>query len=167
MKIRAFLSAVVCAAALLPAAARADDGRQFEAIAYEYNVNASPQIHSSRFDCKVNVLEQGTVKVVELRSFITAKPDPDVVIRIISSNESVASQIYNARMEQIAEYPKGQMVNENLFIFKSGDEKRKVSGMWYLDPDYMMSDFSITDANGVQLYKETVIYTAKKPSRRK
>ncbi len=163
---RTMLAALVFAATLFTSVAHAESDRAFEAVSHEYNVNASPQISSRKFNCTVRSMDQGLVRVVEIRSYITAKSQPDVLIRIVSSNNSVASQIYNGKMEMIAEYTNAEMVNSNLFTFKSGDDKRKVNGRWYMDPDYMMSDFTIADAGGNQLYKETVIYSAKKPGRK-
>ncbi len=139
--------------------------RPFQATAFEYNVNASPQISSRTFNCKINFFVEGIVKVIEIKSFLSKRSDPDVIVKVVSSNDTAASMIYNKDMEPIASYPRGQYVNDNLMLFTGGDEKRQVTGSWYTDPDYLMSDFAIRDANGALLYKETVIYTAKSPSR--
>lgn len=147
-------------------AGKGGGGKAFRATAYEYNISASPQVHSSSFDCSVKFVEQGLVKVIEVRNFLKGSAAPDVIVRIVASANSVGSVIYNAKGEAVAEYPNGELVNGNLFIFKAGTEKRKVSGRWYVDLDYLMSDFTITDDLGTELYKETVIYQAKSPSRK-
>lgn len=139
--------------------------RAFEATSFEYNVNASPQISSRKFRCTVDYFQEGFVKVVQIKNFISKKSDPDVIVKIVSSNDSAASMLYNGKMEIMTEYPRGRFVNENLFTFTGGDDNRKITGSWFTDPDYLMSDFVMRDVKGVLLYKETVIYTAKSPSR--
>ena len=139
--------------------------RAFEATSFEYNVNASPQISSRKFGCKVDYFKEGFVKIVQIKNFINKKSDPDVIVKIVSSNDSAASMLYNSKMEIVTEYPRGKFVNENLFTFTGGDNNRQIAGSWFTDPDFLMSDFTMRDDKGVLLYKETVIYTAKSPSR--
>lgn len=139
--------------------------RAFEATSFEYNVNASPQINSRKFRCTVDYFQEGFVKVVQIKNFMGKKSDPDVIVKIVSSNDSAASMLYNGKMEIMTEYPRGIFVNENLFTFTGGDDNRKITGSWFTDPDYLMSDFAMHDGKGVLLYKETVIYTPKSPSR--
>lgn len=159
-----WLIGAVLAAVLAVQPARADE-KKFEATAFEYNVNNSPQITTKKFVSRISIFEQQVVKIVEIKNFISQKSSPDVVVKIAASSDSVASIIYNEKMEVIAEYPRGTQVNSNLAVFKGGDAKRRLSGSWYIDPDYLMSDFSIMDEAGTLLYKETVIYTSKSPSR--
>lgn len=149
-------------AALVAPAADAADERKFDATALEYNINNSPQITGKKFTSKVTVFEQGMVRVVEIKNFISGKSAPDVLVKIASSSDSVGSVIYNDKMEVIAEYPRGVYVNSNLSTFKGGDDKRRLSGSWYTGADQMLSDFMITDETGTVLYKETVIYTLKR-----
>ncbi len=155
-----FLVALFLAAPAVNAGERA-----FDAISFEYNINASPQISSRKFGCKVDYFQEGFVKIVQIKNFINKKSDPDIIVKIVSSNDSAASMLYNSKMEIVSEYPRGKFVNENLFTFTGGDTNRQITGSWFTDPDYLMSDFSMRDGNGVLLYKETVIYTPKSPSR--
>lgn len=159
------LALAALAAALLMAACASGGAHPFEATAYEYNINASPQVKSRKFGCSVKKFEEGVVRVIEIRNFISQKAEPDVTVKIVTSNDTAASIIYNAKMEKIAEYPRGQYVNENLMLFTGGDGQRKITGKWFTDSNCLMSDFTISDEKGVLLYKETVIYTAKSPSR--
>lgn len=161
---RSILPLFLAAAILFAPAAYAGE-RAFDATSIEYNINASPQIHSRKFSCKLDYFQEGIVKIVQIKNFINKKSDPDVIVKIVSSNDSAASILYNSKMEVITEYPRGQFVNENLFTFTGGDDKRKIAGSWFVDPDYLMSDFTMRDERGALLYKETVIYTAKSPSR--
>ncbi|MBI3582289.1 MAG: hypothetical protein HY098_09505 [Nitrospinae bacterium] len=146
--------------------AGAGNDRDFTAASFQFDAGAQNPVVSKKFDCKIKTVEQGPVRVITISSFISAKSAPDVIIRVISSESSVANIIYNSKMEVVAEYPKGDLIGPNVFLFKGGDEKRKVEGRWYLDQDYMMSDFSVSDPKGAIIYKETVIYQAKKPSRK-
>lgn len=139
--------------------------RVFEATSFEYNINASPQISSRKFKCTVDYFQEGFVKVVQIKNYLSKKSDPDVIVKIVSSNNSAASMLYNSKMEVMTEYPRGIFVNENLFTFTGGDDNRKITGSWFTDPEYLMSDFAMRDAKGTLLYKETVIYTPKSPSR--
>ncbi len=159
------IATLLFAAFILSTAAAYAGERAFDADSFEYNVNASPQIHSRRFTCKVDYFQDGFVKVVQIKNFINKKSDPDVIVKIVSSNNNVASMLYNSKMELVTEYPRGKFVNENLFTFAGGDANRQITGSWFIDPDYLMSDFSMRDASGALLYKETVVYTAKSPSR--
>ncbi len=152
-------------ALILSAAAAYAGERAFDAASFEYNVNASPQINSRKFSCRVDYFQEGFVKVIQIKNFINKKSDPDVIVKIVSTNNSAASMLYNGKMEIVTEYPRGKFVNENLFTFTGGDANRQITGSWFVDPDYLMSDFAMRDANGVLLYKETVVYTAKSPSR--
>ncbi len=147
-------------------AARAGNEKDFTAFSFQYDTSLQNPVVSKRFDCKIKTAEQGPVRIITISSFVSGKSAPDVIIRVISSENSVANIIYNSKMEVVAQYPKGDMIGPNVFLFKGGDEKRKVEGRWYLDLDYMMSDFSISDPKGAILYKETVIYQAKSPRRK-
>ena len=140
--------------------------RDFTATAFQYDTGLQNPMVSKRFDCRIKTFEQGSVRKTTISSFVSGKPTPDVTIDIISSNNSVANIIYNSKMEPVAQYPRGEALGPNLFLFKGGDEKRKEEGRWYMDQDYLMSDFSIADAKGAIIYKETVIYQAKKPLRK-
>lgn len=150
---------------LLSATGAYAEERAFEATSFEYNINASPQISSRKFKCTVDYFREGFVKIIQIKNFISKKSDPDVIVKIVSSNNSAASMLYNGKMEIMTEYPRGTFVNENLFTFTGGDDNRRITGSWFTDPDYMMSDFAMRDGKGVLLYKETVIYTPKSPSR--
>lgn len=156
---------LLLAALILPVPTVYAGERAYDALSFEYNINSSPQIHSRKFACKVDYFQEGFVKIIQIKNFINKKSDPDVIVKIVSSNNSVATMLYNGKMEIVTEYPRGQFVNENLFTFTGGDTNRQITGSWFTDPDYLMSDFAMRDANGVLLYKETVIYTPKSPSR--
>jgi len=146
--------------------AHAGDERAFSAFAFQYDASQQAPVVSKKFDCKIKFAEQGGVRIITISSFMSGKSDPDVTIRVISSNNSVANIVYNSKMEVVAEYPKGEVASPNMFLFKTGDDKRKVEGKWYLDKDSLMSEFTVSDPAGHQIYKETVIYLANSPSRK-
>lgn len=141
--------------------------RDFGAVAMEYNVNANPQIISKKFKSRVSVFEQDAVKVIEIKNFTSKKRKPDVVVKIVRSGIDVASALYNGKMEALAEYPNGKIVNKNLYTFIKTNGKRTIRASWFISKDYMMSDSYMTDENDRLLYKETVIYRAKNPLRKK
>ncbi len=146
--------------------ARAGNDRDFTAVSFQYDTSLQNPVVSKRFDCKIKFSEQGMVRIITISSFISGKSNPDVIIKVMTNNNSAANIIYNSKMDVIAEYPKGEILNSNILLFKTGDDKRKVDGRWYLDKDYLMSDLTVTDSNGTQVSRETVIYQAKKPSRK-
>ncbi|MBI3793796.1 MAG: hypothetical protein HY280_03580 [Nitrospinae bacterium] len=140
--------------------------RDFEATAFQYDAAAADHVTTKKFESRIKIAEQGAVRIITISSYITGKSDPDVIIRVVSSSTSAANMIYNGKMDLIAEYPTGEILNQYLLSFKGGDDKRIVAGKWYMDVDNLMSDFSVSDPNGVLVYKETVVYRAKKPAKK-
>ncbi len=157
------ITAIVAVAAVLlpPPSALAQKERSFEARRIEYNVNASPRMSFKKFKSRISVQERGGVKVVTLKNFVSKKSKPDVTIKIALSSGTVASQIFNSEGKIIMEYPKGEYVNKNLYVFRRSLDKRETVGSWFISDDYLMSDFSMRDQNGFLLFKETVIYNLK------
>jgi hypothetical protein len=146
--------------------ARAGNERDFTAAAFQFDTSLQNPVVSKKFDCRIKTAEKGPVRIITISSFVSGKSSPDLTIKVMTNNNSAANIVYNSKMEVIAEYPKGDILNSNVLLFKTGDEKRKVEGRWYLDQDYMMSDFTVSEPKGAIIYKETVIYQAKKPSRK-
>lgn len=141
--------------------------REFSAVVMEYNVNANPSVSSKKFKSRVSVFEQDAVKIIEIKNFIRKKRKPDAIVKIVRSGADVASAVYNSKMEVVAEYPSGKIVSKNLYTFSQPNSKRTIRASWFIGEDYLMSDSYMTDENGVLLYKETVIYRARTPSRKK
>lgn len=143
-----------------------DYERDFKATAYEYNINASPQINSRIFRSRIRIMEQGQVKVLTIKNFVKNKGKPDSTVKVAISLTSAGSVIYNDKMQVVAEYPKGKIINENLLVFEQKSGVRNIIGRWFIDDDFMMSDFTMTGENGLVLLKEVVIYRAKNPTRK-
>lgn len=141
-------------------AAFAEKERIFDATAFEYNVAAKSAITSKTFTSHVTVFEQGSIKIVQLKNFINNKNNHDVLLKIVISGNSVGSIVYNSKMEIIAEYSKGKIENEYLYLFSAKNKKNTIKGSWYIEDDFIMSDFSIVNESGAIIYKETVIYRA-------
>lgn len=134
---------------------------EFEAVRFEYNLNAVPEVSQISFKSYVYIFNQGAVKVVQIKNFIKSKSKHDALIKIAISSSSAGIIVYDGEDNTIAEYGKAVIASNNLYTFdeKSGDNQ--VSGSWFIENDYMMSDFTLRSPKGILLYKETVIYTAK------
>ncbi len=141
--------------------------RSFNTVVVEYNVNANPQISSKKFRSRVSVFEQDAVKIIEIKNFIRKKRAPDGIVKIVRSGTDVASAVYNGKMEVRVEYPKGKIVGKNLYTFIQTNGNRTIRASWFISEDYIMSDSYMTDENDTLLYKETVIYRAQNPSRKR
>ncbi|GMT41595.1 MAG: hypothetical protein IEMM0002_0006 [bacterium] len=150
-----------------PGADASRKNRVFEATAYEYNVKATPPVRLRRFRSLVSVFSQDQVVVIEIKNFVRKKAAPDVTVKIVRTGVDVASVVVNDKMQTVAEYTRGTMVNSNLYKFTKSSGKRTITGRWFIETDYMMSDFTLIDQNGALLYKETVIYRAEKPVKAK
>ena len=166
---------VVAAAVLLSACATGGAGqsgkgkglREFRAVSYQYNVNASPRISLRKFKSRVSISKVGSVKVIEIRNYPSRKPKPDAKITIAVSGTDVGSAIYNDQNELIAEFGSGKIVNNNFYSFKQKNESQFVTANWFVEDNFIMSEYTLTDKNNTVLYKETVIYTTTTPLRKK
>jgi len=139
----------------------AGNWRKFEAVGVEYNVNSTPQVKGSTFKSKVNIFSDGAVRVVQVDNYISGKRDPDIHIKVAISFNSAGSVIYDSEMKPIAEYPNGKIISKNLILFEQELEGRTLKGEWFIEEDYLMSDFSLVSSDGTLLFKETVVYRAK------
>jgi hypothetical protein len=147
--------------------AEAAGWRDFEASGIEYNVALNPRLSGRHFKSKVKFFKEGIVRVVEIKNFINGRKKPDINIKIAVSSNSAGSAIYDSEMKLIAEYPAGTIADENLYIFDREVDNTKITGRWFVDDDYLMSDFAIHTEEGVIVYQETVVYRAKKPLKKK
>jgi len=144
-------------------AVSAGEWRNFNAEAVEYRLSRQPELTTKKFKSMVMTFNAGEVKVVEVKNFITNKIKHDVLIKIAISYGSVGSMVYDRNGNLIAEYGGGKPVSESRYSFQQKQGENTVFGDWFINDDTLMSDFEIKDKNGLLVYKETVIYTAKKP----
>jgi hypothetical protein len=141
--------------------------RPFTATVFQFDPGMQPSTLTKRYESKIKSITNGMVKITEITSFINGKSEADVVIKIVTSNNnSAAVMMYNAKGDVLAELPSWEIVDRNLYVFKGGDDKHKVSAKWFIEADSLLSEYSITDEKGVQVYWETVVYTAKNPSQK-
>ena len=159
--IRAVFISVTVFSLLFSVPSHAGTWKKFEAVGVEYNVNSDPQIKGSRFKSRVGLFSDGAVRVVQIDNFISGKRKPDIHIKVAISSNSAGSIIYNSDMNPIAEYSGGKNISENLITFSQETEGRTLRGEWFIEDDYLMSDFSLVNSEGILLYRETVIYRAK------
>jgi hypothetical protein len=143
-------------------AVSAGEWRDFNAEAIEYRLNRQPELTMKKFKSMVMSFNAGEVKVVQVKNFITNKKKHDVLIKIAISYGSVGSVVYDSNNNLIAEYGGGKPVSESRYSFQKKNGENTVFGDWFISDDYLVSDFEIKDKNGLLMYKETVIYTAKK-----
>lgn len=163
----AIVSLSACATGGAAQAGRGKGLREFKAVSYQYNVNASPRISSRKFKSRISISKVGGVKVIEIRNYPSRKPKPDAKITIAVSGADVGSAIYNAQNELIAEFGSGKIVNNNFYSFKQKNETQSVTANWFVEDNFIMSEYTLTDKNNTLLYKETVIYISTVPLRRK
>ena len=140
--------------------------REFKAVSYQYNVNASPRISTRKFKSRISISKVGSVKVIEIKNYQSRKSKPDARITIAVTGTDVGSAIYNDQNELIAEFGSGKIVNNNFYSFKQKNESQSVTANWFVEQDFIMSDYTLTDKNNTILYKETVIYISTVPLRK-
>jgi len=158
-------AAVIIAATAAPSpAARA---RDFSAVSYQYNATTSPQASYRKFKSRVTFTDKGRVKVIEIKNYVSNKSKPDARVTIAISGLDVGAAIYNSKNELLAEYGKGKKEGESLYVFRRKDGERSVVALWFVDDNYIMSDYTISSSDNELLYKETVIYSAKSPLRKR
>ena len=142
-------------------------GRSFNAVSYQYNTTISPMVSHRKFKSRITFTNRGGVKVIEIKNYVTKKSKPDARVTIAISGKDVGSAIYNNKDQLIAEYGKGLRVGNSLYIFRQKEGENSIVASWFVDDNYIMSDYTITDNQGMLLYKETVIYSAKRVIKRK
>jgi len=162
IEIRILLFALLLTAPALKAVS-AGEWRDFNAEAVEYRLNRQPELTVKKFKSMVVFFNAGEVKVIQVKNFITNKKKHDVLIKIAISYGAVGSVVYDSSNNLIAEYGGGKPVSESRYSFQRKDGENTVFGDWFISDDDLMSDFEIKDKNGLLMYKETVIYTAKNP----
>ena len=166
---------IVAAAVLLTACAtggatqagKATGLREFKAVSYQYNVNASPRISSRKFKSRISISKVGIVKVIEIKNYPSRKQKPDARVTIAVSGTDVGSAIYNDQNELIAEFGSGKKVNNNFYSFTQKNDNQFVTANWFVEQDFIMSEYTLKDKNNTLLYKETVIYISTAPTRKK
>ena len=161
----ALLAAVILAVAAPPSYAAKE--RSFNAVSYQYNATTSPQISYRKFKSRITISDSGAVKVIEIKNYVTKKSKPDARVTIAVSGIDVGSAIYNDKNELIAEYGKGKRVGNSQYVFRQKDGEHFIVASWFVDDDYIMSDYTVSDSDDIIIYKETVIYSAKSPARKK
>ena len=161
------IGAVFFVAVLAVSPAESASWREFDASGIEYNATLKPKLSGRHFKSKVKFFKEGTVRVVEIQNFINGERKPDIHIKIAVSSNSAGSAIYDSDMKLIAEYPAGTIADENLYIFDREVDNNKITGRWFIEDDYLMSDFAIHTNGGAVIYQETVVYRAKKPTKKK
>ncbi len=164
--IRILLLAVLFAGVAVKAAS-AGEWRDFTADSVEYRLSRQPELTMKKFKSKVMVFNRGEVKVVQIKNYITDKKKHDVLIKIAISYGSVGSMVYDRNNNLVAEYGRGKPVSESRYSFEQKQGENTVFGDWFVSDDDLMSNFEIKDKNGLLLYKETVIYMAKKPKKKR
>jgi len=157
------LSALLSAVAAQTASA--GEWRDFTADSVEYRLGRQPELTMNKFKSRVMVFDQGEVKVIQIKNYITDKKKHDVLIKIAISYGSVGSMVYDKDNNLVAEYGRGKPVSESRYSFQQKSGENTVFGDWFVSGDDLMSNFEIKDKNGLLLYKETVIYMAKKPKK--
>lgn len=163
---RLFLAAAVIVATMAAPSYGAKE-RSFNAVSYQYNATTSPQVSYRKFKSRVTITDRGAVKVIEIKNYLSRKSKPDARVTIAISGNDVGSAIYNNKNELLAEYGNGKRVGDSLYVFKQKNGENSIVALWFVDDNYIMSDYTITDSDDTLLYKETVIYTAKSPLRKK
>ncbi len=169
MSIR-FIKVLTLSSLLLSTAvssAVADEWRNFSAVVIEYTPGKATELKRSSFKSKVSVFEQGAVKVIQIKNFISGKRKHDALIKIAISSNSMGSIIYDSQNKPIAEYGNGKIVSDTHYMFEQELKDGVTVGRWFIEEDYIMSDISYMDKEGNLLYKETVIYIAKRPKKKK
>jgi len=53
-----------------------------------------------------------------------------------------------------------------IFVFKESDKDRALEIRWFMDDDYIMSEYTMMDKGDTLLFKETIVYTARRPMRK-
>lgn len=153
--------------AVTPLPSYASKERAFNAVSYQYNVRGSPQVTYRKFKSRISITDRGIVKVIEIKNYISRKSTPDARVTIAISGSDVGSAVYNDKNELLADFGKGIKINNNLYTFSHKDGEKTVSALWFVDDDSIMSDYTISDKDNNLLFKETVIYSAKTPLRKK
>ena len=161
------LMATAVIIAMAPPASYGAKERSFNAVSYLYNASTSPQVSYHKFKSRVTFSDSGSVKVIEIKNYVTKKSKPDARVTIAISGPDVGSAIYNSKNELLAEFGKGKRVGDSLYIFKQKEGENSIVALWFVDDNYIMSDYAISDGSDNLLYKETVIYSAKSPLRKK
>jgi len=141
--------------------------REFSAISYQYNTNSSPQVSYRNFKSRIIFTDSGSVKVIEIKNYVSKKSKPDARVTIAISGNDVGSAIYNDKNELLAEFGKGKKESDSLYVFRQKDAERSIMASWFVDENYIMSDYTISGKDDALLYKETVIYSAKNPVKKK
>ncbi len=158
-------AAVIIAAAAPPS--HSEEARDFSAVSYQYNATTSPQTSYRKFKSRVTITDSGRVTVIEIKNYVSSQSKPDARVTIAVSGRDAGAAIYNSKNELLAEYGKGEKVSESLYVFRQKDGERSVVALWFVDDNYIMSDYTISDGDNELLYKETVIYSAKTPLRKR
>lgn len=164
---RLISAAAIILAALTSVPSYAAKERSFNAVSYQYNATASPNVSYRKFKSRVTFTNSGGMKIIEIKNYVTKKSKPDARITIAVSGSDVGSAIYNNKNELIAEFGSGTRAGDNLYIFRQKEGERSIVASWFVDENYIMSDYAISSSDDVLLYKETVIYSAKSVLRKK
>ena len=159
------LAAAVIIAAAPPS--HGDGARDFSAVSYQYNATTFPETSYHKFKSRVSITDSGRVTVIEIKNYVSSQSKPDARVTIAISGNEAGSAIYNSKNELLAEFGKGEKVGESLYVFRQKDGERSVVALWFVDDNYIMSDYTISDGDNELLYKETVIYSAKTPVKKK
>ena len=161
------LMATAMLIAMAAPASYASKERSFNAVSYQYNVTTSPQVSYRKFKSRVTINNNRGIRVIEIKNYVSKKSKPDGRITIAISGNDVGSAIYNNKNELVAEFGRGKRAGDSLYIFKQKEGENTIVASWFVDEDYIMSDYTITNSGDMLVYKETIIYSAKRPSRKK
>ncbi|MFQ5432681.1 MAG: hypothetical protein ACE5EN_09260 [Nitrospinota bacterium] len=163
---RLIVPAAVIIAAMAPPSHGAK-ARHFNAILYQYNATTSPQVSYRKFKSRITISDSGSVSVIEIKNYISRKSKPDARVTIAVSGNDAGAAIYNGKNELLAEYGTGKKAGDSLYVFRQKNGERSTVALWFVDDNYIMSDVTISDSDNSLLFKETVIYSARSPSRKK